>query len=66
VLHTRCVATADAATTNVFRHSVHRRRISEACADDGVRPKVDHDPAAAAVLTTRRGGPLSRREVDPD
>jgi hypothetical protein len=66
VLHTHCVAIADAATTNVFRHSVHRRRISGACADDGGRPQVDHDPAAGDVLITRRGGSLSRREVDPD
>jgi hypothetical protein len=65
-LHTHCVASADAAMTNVFRHSVHRRRISGACADDGVRPSVDHDPAAAAALITRRAGSLSRRKVDPD
>jgi hypothetical protein len=66
VPHTHCVEIAAAATTNVFRHSVHRRRISAACADDGVRPQVDHDPAADGALITRRGGSLSRREVDPD
>jgi hypothetical protein len=65
-LDTHCVASADAATTNVFRHSVHRRRISGACADDGVRPQVDHDPAADGTLIRWRGGSLSRREVDPD
>jgi hypothetical protein len=53
-------------TMGEIRNSVHRRRISAACAAGGVRPQVDHDPAADGALITRRGGFLSRREVDPD
>jgi hypothetical protein len=82
--HTRCVALADAAATNVFRHSVHRPRIPGTCAAGGAAAtgatrhryratattttataKVDQYPAAVADRFTRRGGSISRRQVDP-
>jgi hypothetical protein len=56
---------ADAATSNISRHSVHRRRMAQACAARQIWPQVDHDPAAAPNPITRRGGSRSRREVDP-
>jgi hypothetical protein len=62
--HTHCVAIAEAAATNIPRHSVHRRRMRGRMRRRPVLVRVGHDPAAAPDLITRRGGSRSRREVD--
>jgi hypothetical protein len=55
---------AEAAATNIRRHSVHLRRIPRACPARGLAVRVDHDPAAATARITRPGGSRSRREMD--
>lgn len=65
LLHTCCVARAEAAATNVSRHSVHRPMPPSLLSDVAIRrQQVDHDPAGVAAAIRRRGGSRSRREVD--